>query len=135
MQLCQEAAEAHRMLGEQEQALTVYNALLGFLRSRQWNDKVAQVEFMLQQLQNTPLPNKPMSTPPPETVQPQPNGTQVLPPEQVTMMQQAPAMQVPPNMPEAATATGGSPMGASPAQGQPLCHQRILALSENYLIG
>ena len=123
VQLCQEAAEAHRMLGEQEQALTVYNALLGFLRSRKWNDKVAQVEFMLQQLQNTPLPNKPMSTPPPQTVQPalqpQANGTQVLPPEQVTMMQQAPAMQVPPNMPEAATATGGSPMGASPAQGQP----------------
>ncbi|HYX48671.1 MAG TPA: tetratricopeptide repeat protein, partial [Ktedonobacteraceae bacterium] len=41
VQLCQEAAEAHRMLGEQEQALTVYSALLGFLRSRQWNDKVA----------------------------------------------------------------------------------------------
>ena len=34
VQLCQEAAEAHRQLGEQEQALTVYNALLGFLRSR-----------------------------------------------------------------------------------------------------
>ncbi|HLZ81479.1 MAG TPA: tetratricopeptide repeat protein, partial [Ktedonobacteraceae bacterium] len=32
VQLCQEAAEAHRALGEQEQALTVYNALLGFLR-------------------------------------------------------------------------------------------------------
>src|SRR6266700_1203249 len=58
VQLCQEAAEAHRMLGEQEQALTVYNALLGFLQSRGWNDKVAQVEFMLQQLQNTPLPTR-----------------------------------------------------------------------------
>ena len=126
LQLCQEAAEAHRMLGEQEQAFTVYNALLGFLRSRQWNDKVAQVEFMLQQLQNTPLPTRTMSTPPPEmvqtAVQPQVNGTQVLPPEQVTNIQQAPAMQVPPNMSEAAPATlntGGSPMGASPAQGQP----------------
>src|SRR2546430_7128634 len=45
-----------------------------------------------------------------------------LPPEQVRNMQQAPAMQVPPNMSEAAPATlntGGSPMGASPAQGQP----------------
>ena len=87
VQLCQEAAEAHRMLGEQEQALTVYNALLGFLRSRGWNDKVAQVEFMLQQLQNTPLPTRTMSTPPPEmvqtAVQPQVNGTKVLPPEQV----------------------------------------------------
>ena len=54
VQLCQEAAEAHRLLGEQEQALTVYNALLGFLRSRGWNDKVAQVEFMLQQVQSSP---------------------------------------------------------------------------------
>ena len=81
---------------------------------------------MLQQLQNTPLPTRTMSTPPPEMVQtalqPQVNGTQVLPPEQVTNMQQAPALQVPPNMSEAAPATlntGGSPMGASPAQGQP----------------
>ncbi|MBE3560738.1 MAG: tetratricopeptide repeat protein [Ktedonobacteraceae bacterium] len=54
VQLCQEAAEAHRMLGEQEQALTVYNALLGFLRSRGWSDKVAQVEFLLQQAQQAP---------------------------------------------------------------------------------
>jgi tetratricopeptide (TPR) repeat protein len=116
VQLCQEAAEAHRMLGELEQAFTVYNALLGFLRSRRWNDKVAQVEFMLQQLQNTSLPARPMSTPPPEMVQPasqpQGNGTQVLPPEQVAMMQQAPVMQVPPNM-------GGSPTRVPPAQGQP----------------
>src|SRR5215471_20165896 len=95
VQLCQEAAEAHRLLGEQEQALTVYNALLGFLRSRQWNDKVAQVEFLLQQLQNTPPPGRPVSTPSPELVQtppqPQANGTRVLPPEQA-MMQQAHAM-------------------------------------------
>ena len=126
VQLCQEAADAHRMLGEQDQALTVYNALLGFLRSRQWNDKVAQVEFMLQQMQNTPLPNRPMSTPPPELaqppLQPQANATQVLPPEQATMMQQGPAMQAPPNMTENASATlnaGGSPVGSTPAQGQP----------------
>ncbi len=68
VQLCQEAAEAHRMLGEQEQALTVYNALLG--------------------------------------------------PEQVTMMQQAPVMPMPTNMPDSAMVTsntGGSP----PAQAQP----------------
>ncbi len=68
VQLCQEAAEAHRLLGEQEQALTVYNALLGFLRSRGWNEKVAQVEFMLQQMQNMPPPAPPRS--------PQPQGNQ-----------------------------------------------------------
>jgi tetratricopeptide (TPR) repeat protein len=128
VQLCQESAEAHRMLGEQEQALTVYNALLGFLRSRKWNDKVAQVEFMLNQLQNTPPPNRTMTTPPTGIVSPQANVTKVLPPEQVTMMQQAPAMPMSPNMPDAAKITsnvGGSPtaapspMGAPPAQVQP----------------
>ncbi len=116
VQLCQEAAEAHRVLGEQKQALTVYNALLGFLRSRQWNDKVAQVEFMLQQLQNTLPPNRPMSTPPPEMMQSQPNTTRVLPPEQVTMMQQAPAVQTPQNMPNAAPAMNGSQGATAPAQ-------------------
>ncbi len=86
VQLCQEAAEAHRLLGEQEQALTVYNALLGFLRSRGWNDKVAQVEFMLKQLQNTPLPQqRPPSTPLPPVQQA--NTTRILPPEQTGMMQ------------------------------------------------
>src|SRR6266487_1327002 len=64
VQLCQEAAEAHRALGEQEQALTVYNALLGFLRSRGWNDKVAQVEFMMQQLMNGSAPGRPVTPPP-----------------------------------------------------------------------
>jgi len=63
VQLCQEAAEAHRLLGEQEQALTVYNALLGFLRSRGWAEKVAQVEFMLQQAQNASAPARPMTPP------------------------------------------------------------------------
>jgi len=91
VQLCQEAAEAHRLLGEQEQALTVYNALLGFLRSRGWNDKVAQVEFMLKQAQNTPLPPRPMSTPlPAPAPQQQENSTRILPPEQMMEVQQPP---------------------------------------------
>ena len=77
VQLCQEAAEAHRMLGEQEQALTVYNALLGFLRSRGWSDKVAQVEFMLQQAQNTPAPRA--ATPPPSAITPPPSQQQPQP--------------------------------------------------------
>ena len=122
VQLCQEAAEAHRLLGEQEQALTVYNALLGFLRSRGWNDKVAQVEFMLKQVQNTPLPpQRPASTPPPPVQQA--NATRILPPEQNGMAQQPP--QQPPipapnqaNMLDAATMAynmGGMP----PAPGQP----------------
>jgi len=85
VQLCQEAAEAHRLMGEQEQALTVYNALLGFLRSRGWNDKVAQVEFMLKQARNTPHPPRPM-TPPPAPGQQQGNTTRALPPEQASAM-------------------------------------------------
>src|SRR5438876_9219635 len=143
VQLCQEAAEAHRLLGEQEQALTVYNALLGFLRSRGWNDKVAQVEFMLKQAQNTPLPPRPVSTPLPNPAQPAPqqqgNTTRVLPPEQMTMIQQAPvaqqapAMPPPPNMPVAAAPSmnmsgspaippipaGTPPTGAPPTRVQP----------------
>src|SRR5438067_845759 len=111
VQLCQEAAGAHRLLGEQEQALTVYNALLGFLRSRGWNDKVAQVEFMLKQAQNTPLPPRPpASTPLPPTQQG--NTTRVLPPEQVTMMQQPPMAPNGASMPDAATMA--FPMGNMP---------------------
>ncbi len=86
VQLCQEAAEAHRALGEQEQALTVYSALLGFLRSRGWNEKIAQVEFMLQQMQNAPAPARPV-TPPPQQ-QPMMNATQGVSPEQVAWQQQ-----------------------------------------------
>jgi tetratricopeptide (TPR) repeat protein len=65
VQLCQEAAEAHRLLGEAEQAFTVYSALLGFLRSRGWSEKVAQVEFMVQQAQNAPSMPGRQATPPP----------------------------------------------------------------------
>src|SRR5260370_2427101 len=110
LQLCQEAAATHRLLGEQEQALTVYNALLGFLRSRGWNDKVAQVEFMFKQAQNTPLPPRPASTPQPA---PQPgNATRTLPPEQ----------QSSPNIPDSATAAMnmyGAPAMVPPPAGNP----------------
>ncbi len=47
IQLCHEAAEAHRALGELDQTETVYNALLGFLRSRGWQDQIAEVEQMM----------------------------------------------------------------------------------------
>src|SRR5260370_35449881 len=76
MQLCQEAAEAHRLLGELDQALTVYNALLGFLHSRGWNEKIAQVEFMLQQMQHAQAPSQtepiPPHTPQPSAPLPEP---------------------------------------------------------------
>src|SRR5436305_9009682 len=107
LQLCQEAAEAHRALGEMEQALTVYNALLGFLRSRGWNDKVAQVEFMLQQMQNAPGPARPVTPPPQQQV----NTTQVLSPEQMARPQ--PTMQQPP-MQDAATMVFNN-MGSVPS--------------------
>ena len=86
VQLCQEAAEAHRMLGEQEQALTVYHALLGFLKSRGWSDRVAQVEFMLQQMQNAPMP-------PQAQVRPVSNNT--ARPQQPQQPQQSPELQQP----------------------------------------
>ncbi len=107
VQLCQEAAEAHRLLGEQEQALTVYNALLGFLRSRGWSDKVAQVEFMLQQAQNGPAPARPM-TPPAGMTQPP-----VAPPQQANpaSIPEAPTMAFNANM----TNSGATPTVAAPA--------------------
>ncbi|GCF07185.1 tetratricopeptide repeat protein [Dictyobacter arantiisoli] len=87
VQLCQEAAEAHRLLGEQEQAMTVYNALLGFLRSRGWNDKVAQVEYMLQQAQGAPAPVR-TSTPPPA-------GATQAPPQPQSSMPSSPMLDAP----------------------------------------
>ncbi len=110
VQLCQEAAEAHRALGEQEQSLTVYNALLGFLRSRGWNEKVAQVEFMLQQLMNAPAPARPV-TPPPQQQPSMNNGIQMQPPasRQQQSLQDAATMSfqagnMPPNAPPPASA-------------------------------
>ena len=85
VQLCQEAAEAHRSLGEQEQALTVYNALLGFLRSRGWSDKVAQVEFMLQQAQNAPIPTPTRTSTPPVSHPSQPPQSSMPPAMQQSM--------------------------------------------------
>ncbi len=97
VQLCQEAAEAHRMLGEQEQALTVYNALLGFLRSRGWNDKVSQVEMMLKQAQSAPPPTRPVTPPPTGTPSPlpPPGGNQATPPQ--TTLSDASTMMFNPN--------------------------------------
>src|SRR6266699_5241515 len=109
VQLCQEAAEAHRLLGELDQALTVYNALLGFLQSRGWSEKIAQVEFMLQQMQHAPAPPQtgpiPLQTPQPAApfaAPQQGNATHVLPPEQIVTMNQ-PAVMPAPGVPDAAT--------------------------------
>src|SRR6266487_1898874 len=115
VQLCQEAAEAHRLLGEQEQALTVYNALLGFLRSRGWADKVAQVEFMLQQAENMPAPARPM-TPPVE-------NQRAMSSDQMAPM--PPMTQQPQSLPDAATMAfnatniANNPPPVSPAQQSP----------------
>ncbi|MFI5274223.1 MAG: tetratricopeptide repeat protein, partial [Ktedonobacterales bacterium] len=47
LQLCQEAAEAHRELGDLEGAETVYSALLGFLRSRGWQEQAEEIERLM----------------------------------------------------------------------------------------
>ncbi len=128
VQLCQEAAEAHRQLGQQDQALTVYNALLGFLRSRGWNDKVTQVEFMLKQLQQAqpaspPIQPPPTLTPPPAmqyaAPQQQPytgpqqgNTTRALPPDQMPMMGQVP------NIPASVPAPVQPPISSVPVTAQ-----------------
>jgi tetratricopeptide (TPR) repeat protein len=49
LQLCQEAAEAHRDMNDLEGADTIYQALLGFLRSQGWQDQVSEVERMMRE--------------------------------------------------------------------------------------
>lgn len=49
IQLCHESAQTHFELGNTEAGETVYSALLGFLRSRGWQDRVNQVEQLVQE--------------------------------------------------------------------------------------
>jgi tetratricopeptide (TPR) repeat protein len=111
VQLCQEAAEAHRMLGEQEQAYTVYNALLGFLRSRGWGDKVAEVELMLQQAQNGPAPSRPLTPPTTNTSRPL-DQNPISMSDASTMMFNAPQMA---NQAAPAPAPQSSPAPSTPS--------------------
>ncbi|MEO7019208.1 MAG: tetratricopeptide repeat protein [Ktedonobacteraceae bacterium] len=116
VQLCQEAAGAHRQLGEADQAQTVYNALLGFLHSRGWNEKVVQVEFMIKQAPGVPQTPQPV---------PQANTTRMTPPEQMQTMQaplapiaDAPTMAFNTNMVQGMSPAAQAPMGA-PGQANP----------------
>ena len=57
LQLCQEAAEAHREMNDLEGAETVYTALLGFLRSQGWQDQVTEIERLMREtLGSSPPP-------------------------------------------------------------------------------
>lgn len=56
IQLCQEAAEAHREMNDLEGAETVYTALLGFLRSQGWQDQVAEIERLMRETLGTAPP-------------------------------------------------------------------------------
>src|SRR5262245_28114415 len=56
IQLCQEAAEAHRETNDVEGAETVYTALLGFLRSQGWQEQVAEVERLMRETLGTSPP-------------------------------------------------------------------------------
>jgi tetratricopeptide (TPR) repeat protein len=56
LQLCQEAAEAHRDMRDQEGAETIFSALLGFLRSQGWPDQIAEAERMMRETLGTASP-------------------------------------------------------------------------------
>lgn len=56
LQLCQEAAEAHREMNDLEGAETVYTALLGFLRSQGWQEQVAEIERLMRETLGTEPP-------------------------------------------------------------------------------
>ncbi|HEX6123633.1 MAG TPA: tetratricopeptide repeat protein [Ktedonobacterales bacterium] len=49
LQLCQEAAEAHRDMNDLEGAETIYSALLSFLRNQGWREQAAEVEQMMRE--------------------------------------------------------------------------------------
>src|SRR5262249_27179326 len=61
LQLCQEAAEAHREMDDFEGAETVYTALLGYLRSQGWQDQVNEIERLMRETLGTTPPKKPRS--------------------------------------------------------------------------
>ena len=63
LQLCQEAAEAHREMDDFEGAETVYTALLGYLRSQGWQDQVAEIERLMRETLGTTPPKKPRPAP------------------------------------------------------------------------
>ncbi|HEY7851086.1 MAG TPA: tetratricopeptide repeat protein, partial [Ktedonobacterales bacterium] len=60
LQLCQEAAEAHRDMRDSEGAETIISALLGYLRSQGWQEQVAEVERMMRETlgTNPPAPRR-----------------------------------------------------------------------------
>ncbi|MGO8950194.1 MAG: tetratricopeptide repeat protein [Ktedonobacterales bacterium] len=63
LQLCQEAAEAHREMDDIEGAETVYTALLGYLRSQGWQDQVAEIERLMRETLGTNPPKRPRPNP------------------------------------------------------------------------
>ncbi|HEX8997143.1 MAG TPA: tetratricopeptide repeat protein [Ktedonobacterales bacterium] len=60
LQLCQEAAEAHRDMQDTEGAETIFSALLGYLRSQGWQEQVSEVERMMRDTlgTNPPAPRR-----------------------------------------------------------------------------
>src|SRR5262249_50044164 len=58
LQLCQEAAEAHRDMHDREGAEPIFSALLGFLRSQGWQDQVAEAERMMRETLGTASPQR-----------------------------------------------------------------------------
>ncbi len=60
IQLCQEAAEAHRDMSDAEGAETIYSALLGFLRSQNWPEQISEVERLMRETLgvNPPQPKR-----------------------------------------------------------------------------
>jgi tetratricopeptide (TPR) repeat protein len=64
LQLCQEAAEAHRDMSDIEGAQTIFSALLGYLRSQGWQAQIAEVERMQRETlgSSSPAPRRNRTT-------------------------------------------------------------------------
>jgi tetratricopeptide (TPR) repeat protein len=111
LQLCQEAAEAHREMGDLEGAETVFTALLGFLRSQGWQDQVAEVERLMRETLGTAPPprrrktsQRPTGMPFPARMTGQPGQSRALRGDRLTFSD----MPLPPSAPLAPPPPGTS---------------------------
>jgi tetratricopeptide (TPR) repeat protein len=93
LQLCQEAAEAHREMNDIEGAETVYTALLGYLRSQGWQDQVAEIERLMRETLGTNPPKRPRPAPAPA------GGAAAMPSRGARSARGAPARNEPPPPP------------------------------------
>lgn len=115
LQLCQEAAEAHREMNDLEGAETIYSALLGFLRSQSWPDQVAEVERLMRETLGTEPPQPRRRA---RGTASRPAGGNI--PQRGASRRPAPEQQPPSPLPAPAQASSARMPAALPPQPEPV---------------